>query len=149
MNMETYFPAVETDRDGDSRRRKVIAPHSFANLTTLTSVTLPSSLHRNREPRICRSNWTYREVTIPENTQVARHHAFADCTNLYPDQPVGRSYHHIRLCLCKLHAGITSIHLPDSITTMDIKFFGGCSNLEDANYPQLGKQPQWKRSNEP
>ena len=30
---------------------------------------------------------------------------------------------------------ITSIHLPDSITTMGYKVFGGCSNLVSANYP--------------
>ena len=60
---------------------KVIAPHSFANLTTLTRVTLPSSLTEIGRYAFAGAIGLT-EVTIPENTQIIRDHAFADCTNL-------------------------------------------------------------------
>ena len=112
---------------------KVIAPHSFANLTTLTSVTLPSSLTEIGNHAFAGATGLT-EVTIPENTQIIRNHAFADCTNL--------TQINLSEGLTTIYAyafvnctGITSIHLPDSITTMGYKVFGGCSNLESANYP--------------
>ena len=112
---------------------KVIAPHSFANLTTLTGVTLPSSLTEIGAYAFAGATGLT-EVTIPENTQIIRQHAFADCTNLTQiNLPEGLTT--IYAYAFENCTGITSIHLPDSITTLGYKVFGGCSNLVSANYP--------------
>ena len=112
---------------------KVIAPHSFANLTTLTGVTLPSSLTEIGAYAFAGATGLT-EVTIPENTQIIRQHAFADCTNLTQiNLPEGLTT--IYAYAFENCTGITSIHLPDSITTLGYKVFGGCSNLVNANYP--------------
>ena len=112
---------------------KVIAPHSFANLTTLTSVTLPSSLTEIGNHAFAGATGLT-EVTIPENTQIIRNHAFADCTNLTQIN-LSEGLTTISAYAFVNCTGIPSIHLPDSITTMGYKVFGGCSNLESANYP--------------
>ena len=112
---------------------KVIAPHSFANLTTLTSVTLPSSLTEIGNHAFAGATGLT-EVTIPENTQIIRNHAFADCTNLTQIN-LSEGLTTIYAYAFEKCTSITSIHLPDSITTMGYKVFGGCSNLVSANYP--------------
>ena len=112
---------------------KVIAPHSFANLTTLTRVTLPSSLTEIGRYAFAGAIGLT-EVTIPENTQIIRDHAFADCTNLTQIN-LSEGLTTIYAYAFENCTGITNIHLPDSITTLGYKVFGGCSNLVSANYP--------------
>ena len=112
---------------------KVIAPHSFANLTTLTGVTLPSSLTEIGAYAFAGATGLT-EVTIPENTQIIRDHAFADCTNLTQIN-LSEGLTTIYAYAFENCTSITSIHLPDSITTLGYKVFGGCSNLVSANYP--------------
>ena len=83
---------------------KVIAPHSFANLTTLTGVTLPSSLTEiGAYAFVGATDLT--EVTLPSNTKTIRDYAFADC------------------------AGLKDIYIPDSTTDIRKAVFENCPQL--------------------
>lgn len=83
---------------------KVIAPHSFANLTTLTSVTLPSSLTEIGAYAFAGATGLT-EVTLPSNTKTIRDYAFADC------------------------AGLKDIYIPDSTTDIRKAVFENCPQL--------------------
>ena len=83
---------------------KVIAPHSFANLTTLTSVTLPSSLTEIGAYAFAGATGLT-EVTFPSNTKTIRDYAFADC------------------------AGLKDIYIPDSTTDIRKAVFENCPQL--------------------
>lgn len=83
---------------------KVIAPHSFANLTTLTSVTLPSSLTEIGAYAFAGATGLT-EVTLPSNTKTIRDYAFADC------------------------AGLKDIYIPDFTTDIRKAVFENCPQL--------------------
>ena len=83
---------------------KVIAPHSFANLTTLTGVTLPSSLTEIGAYAFAGATGLT-EVTLPSNTKTIRDYAFADC------------------------AGLKDIYIPDSTTDIRKAVFENCPQL--------------------
>ena len=83
---------------------KVIAPHSFASLTTLTNVTLPSSLTEIGAYAFAGATGLT-EVTLPSNTKTIRDYAFADC------------------------AGLKDIYIPDSTTDIRKAVFENCPQL--------------------
>ena len=83
---------------------KVIAPHSFASLTTLTNVTLPSSLTEIGAYAFVGATGLT-EVTLPSNTKTIRDYAFADC------------------------AGLKDIYIPDSTTDIRKAVFENCPQL--------------------
>lgn len=83
---------------------KVIAPHSFASLTTLICVTLPSSLTEIGAYAFAGATGLT-EVTLPSNTKTIRDYAFADC------------------------AGLKDIYIPDSTTDIRKAVFENCPQL--------------------
>ena len=49
--------------------------------------------------RAFQGNTVLESVELPDGLTTIYAYAFADCHKPYPDQSVGRPYHHIRLCL--------------------------------------------------
>ncbi len=118
-----------------------ISNNAFYNITTLTSVTIPSSVTNILEHAFegCTG---LNSVTIPDSITSIGQHIFQGCTGLHsitiPSSVTSIGHYAFSGC-----TGLTSVSIPSKVTSMGDNTFGGCTNLSGAyfygNAPQLGE----------
>ena len=129
--------------------------HAFHGCTNLATVSLSSGLTAIKQYTFAASGLT--SITIPDNVKTIDNYAFTSCNNLQTVQ-MGKNVatvaaYAFKNCknlknvnlpnsLKKLgynafgYTGLTSVIMPDSVTTIEDNVFYGCSSLTDVT---LGK----------
>ena len=117
-----------------------IKDYAFSNCTTMSSLTLPESLTSMGSEII--KNTAIRSITIPKNVTVGYnlseyYGALANCESLteviFED---GRTS--IPKSICS-NSNINNVIIPDSVTSIEIKSFYYCQNLESIRLPESVK----------
>lgn len=116
---------------------KYIAPSTFKDKTSITSITLPSTLIEiedsgNYNDGVFEECSGLTEIIIPDSVTTIGSRAFYGCTSLtsvtIPNSVTTIDYNAFASC-----TSLTSVTIPDSVTTIDGGTFEGCSKLKTVN----------------
>ena len=130
-----------------------IRNYTFKNCSALTSITIPNSVTSIGE-RAFENCSSLTSITIPENVTSIGDHAFYDCSSLKSvvwnatnctdfrfDQSTvtsitfGNSVKHIPAYLCYRMENLQSVVIPNSVTSIGMGTFSGCSSLTSITIP--------------
>ena len=126
---------------GNQSIKEVIIPDSvteigegaFEGCENLEKVTMPKEL-KTIEERVFRNCISLKEITLPEQLETIRYFAFEECQSLqtiqFPSglkEIWGQSFH---------NSGLTSIKIPEGVTSINPYTFSGCKNLVEIQLPE-------------
>ena len=114
----------------NSHRVTTIEDGTFADCTSLTSVTIPDSVTTIKDGAFADCT-SLTSVTIPESVTEIESYTFSDCTRL-TSVTIPDSVTTIRDSAFVGCTSLTSVTIPDSVTTIGYDAFKGCTNLRHA-----------------
>lgn len=120
---------------------KAIPDKAFFCLSGLRSAVIPEGIETIGESAFCGCK-NLEELTVPASVTAIGRYAFQGCASLTTAGPTGSGTHYqfgwtdsIPACAFFYCAGLTSVEIPESVTSIGAEAFSDCSGLTGVRIP--------------